>query len=353
MPTDDAATSATHAAAAEEFYDAHLRRVSRSFAFCIPRLRQPLRNQVAASYLLFRVADTIEDSPFEEGARAELFDLFESLLSRPDHHGAARLARAFQSGATDSERALIDDLPALLAHLHSFDSEVRAAIVTTIHSMMRGMRYFLSRSGGALRLRTVGEVDLYCFFVAGLVGELLSALVAHERGVALGPMLVDAHRFGRFLQKVNILKDAASDLVLGRDLVPSGVEGSLREDAAGALRYILSLPPSADDYRLFCAWSLFLGLFTLARAADAAPARSRREEAEAVLARVAAAAGDDASLRALFLESAATLPPSVPAPPPFVPDARLQGIRTKLTQPELAALGLALPDEVQATPLRS
>src|SRR6185436_19804620 len=132
------------------------------------------------------------------------------------------------------------------------------AIVTTLRSMMNGMRYFLGASGGELRLPDAGAVDLYCFFVAGLVGELLSRLVALDRGLPLdGPLLVDAHRFGRFLQKVNIIKDAASDRALGRELLPDGVEGSLRRDAEGALRYLLRLPPSCDDYRLFCAWSLF------------------------------------------------------------------------------------------------
>src|SRR6185436_4373290 len=120
---------------------------------------------------------------------------------------------------------------------------------------------------------------------------------------------VDAHRFGRFLQKVNIIKDAASDRALGRELLPDGVEGSLRRDAEGALRYLLRLPPSCDDYRLFCAWSLFLGLFTVARSRNGDGASSRHEEVSAMLARIASIATDGRALTLQFERAAAALPP--------------------------------------------
>src|SRR6267378_3105507 len=51
-----------------EFYQRHLDAVSRSFALCIPQLDQPLRDQVALSYLLLRVLDTVEDAPFADRA---------------------------------------------------------------------------------------------------------------------------------------------------------------------------------------------------------------------------------------------------------------------------------------------
>jgi farnesyl-diphosphate farnesyltransferase len=327
----------------DEFYDAHLRRVSRSFAFCIPRLRPRLRRQVASSYLLFRVADTIEDSLFAAARRDELFDAFSSLLEEPDVDGAACFAAAFEARATDAERLLIEDLPVLLADLQTFPVEARTAIVTTLRSMMNGMRYVLGAFGGELRLPDAGAVDLYCFFVAGLVGELLSRLVALDRGLTLdGPLLVDAHRFGRFLQKVNIIKDAASDRALGRELLPDGVEGSLRRDAEGALRYVLRLPPSCDDYRLFCAWSLFLGLFTVARSRNEDAASSRHEEVSAMLARIASIATDGRALTVQFERAAAALPPPDAPALRFVPDTRLRGVTTKLTLEQLGELGVVL-----------
>jgi hypothetical protein len=38
---------------------------------------------------------------------------------------------------------------------------------------------------------------------------------------------------------------------------------SLRRDAEGALRYLQSLPLTEKGFRLFCGWSLFLGLASL------------------------------------------------------------------------------------------
>ena len=47
------------------FYQTHLDRVSRSFAFCIKKLESPLRQWVSLAYLLCRVLDTVEDSIWE------------------------------------------------------------------------------------------------------------------------------------------------------------------------------------------------------------------------------------------------------------------------------------------------
>src|SRR5690349_2592145 len=40
-----------------------LGRTSRTFALAIPLLEEPLASQVSISYLLFRIADTLEDAP--------------------------------------------------------------------------------------------------------------------------------------------------------------------------------------------------------------------------------------------------------------------------------------------------
>jgi hypothetical protein len=132
--------------------------------------------------------------------------------------------------------------------------------------MYRGMRHF-SREGRVVRLRSLAEVNQYCFFVAGLVGDLLTDLVA-ERWPSFQVTRrtsVDAHHFGLFLQKVNLLKDQAADEREGRFLVHSRAEllASLRRDAEGALRYLQSLPIAEKGFRLFCGWSLFLGLASL------------------------------------------------------------------------------------------
>jgi hypothetical protein len=76
---------------------------------------------------------------------------------------------------------------------------------------------------------------------------------------------VQAIHFGLFLQKINILKDQLADEKEGRQLVPSRSEliASLRLNAQGAVEYLVAIPLEEKGYRLFCAWSLFLGLASI------------------------------------------------------------------------------------------
>ena len=49
--------------------DALLEKTSRTFALSIPRLPEPTRREVTVAYLLFRIADTLEDATLWDGSR--------------------------------------------------------------------------------------------------------------------------------------------------------------------------------------------------------------------------------------------------------------------------------------------
>ena len=72
---------------------------------------------------------------------------------------------------------------------------------------------------GHLKLGSLKEVNQYCFFVAGVVGEALAKLVSHvePQFQTAKFRILDAHHFGLFLQKVNILKDQVNDRGEGRE----------------------------------------------------------------------------------------------------------------------------------------
>jgi hypothetical protein len=110
-------------------------------------------------------------------------------------------------------------------------------------------------------------VNQYCFFVAGIVGETLAQLVRHvEPQVrAARTFVLEAHHFGLFLQKINLLKDQFKDEQEGRFLVHSReeIKESLNRNSLGAWRFLESLPIQQRGFRLFCAQSLFLGLASL------------------------------------------------------------------------------------------
>jgi phytoene/squalene synthetase len=253
-----------------DYYQEHLNRVSRSFAFCIARLEGDLRGWVGLSYLLCRILDTVEDALWSTTAdREEAFLGFETFLKGGGTPQEVAAWAARFPDVPEGERKLLQDSNRIFADLEALPFSVREKIRAPVLNMYRGMRHFScgKTQGQVIRLRSLAEVNQYCFFVAGLVGDLLTELIA-ERWPAMSVSrrtYLDAHHFGLFLQKVNLLKDQAADEKEGRYLVPSRPEllASLKKDAEGALRYLQSLPIAEKGFRLFCAWSLFLGLASL------------------------------------------------------------------------------------------
>lgn len=115
-----------------------------------------------------------------------------------------------------------------------------------------------------VRLKSLRELNQYCFFVAGIVGEALTDLL-DEAAFIRTENTVGGHAFGLFLQKINVLKDQYKDEAEGRFFVANRAEviESLLVDAKLAFEYIMNIPVEQRGYRKFCAWSYFLGLATL------------------------------------------------------------------------------------------
>jgi phytoene/squalene synthetase len=253
------------------FYQNHLDRVSRSFAFCIQELPEPLRQWTSLSYLLCRALDTVEDSLWPRATdRDQQYEDFERFLgSLPSREAVALWTERFPASVPQSERDLARDAFLLFDDLHGLPVAVRRAIQKTVRRMSAGMQYYSQRQSetGVLRLSDATDVNRYCYFVAGVVGELLTHLFLEYRpDFRPDPSLLkNAFHFGLFLQKVNLLKDQHKDEAEGRFLVPDREQllGSLRENLLGAFDYLIALPLDEKGYRTFCAWSLFLGAASL------------------------------------------------------------------------------------------
>jgi farnesyl-diphosphate farnesyltransferase len=143
----------------------------------------------------------------------------------------------------------------------------------------------------------VEDLDRYCYYVAGTVGHLLTALfwLHHGRGPDERRARLEglATNFGLGLQLTNIIKDIADDRQRGRIYVPQqltqlvGIRPEQIQDAdhraeslrvmellidkAGrhlrdALDYCIALPRSQYRIRLFCLTSLYFAVRTLHRA---------------------------------------------------------------------------------------
>ncbi|CAK9250189.1 unnamed protein product [Sphagnum jensenii] len=231
----------------------------------VARLEEPLRLWVSLTYLICRVLDTVEDAPWPLNSNLKNVQ-FESFLRFLKSSGTpadiSSWTTAFPAGITTGERLLLADSQMIFADLHSLPSEVREAICETAERMQLGMNYF-----SEMKLHSLVEVNQYCYFVAGIVGELLTRLVAlNYKDYKLNEEVFSGSlHFGLFLQKVNLLKDQATDEKEGRFLVPNRrlVWNSALRNAWHAFEYLKSIPKSARGYRVFCAWSFFLGLYSL------------------------------------------------------------------------------------------
>ncbi|HEY0972117.1 MAG TPA: phytoene/squalene synthase family protein [Gemmatimonadales bacterium] len=292
------ARSAPDAAAlerAERFCREILPAASRTFAIGIRVLPGTLGRAVLASYLICRVADTVEDE--RSIAPAEKDALLGRMLECLDDHGAAaRFAALVPPLTGDAEHArLVRHADDVFTVFHSLPEGTRRHVRRWVTEMVTGMRDFVLRHPQGIRIRTLAEYREYCHYVAGTVGYLLTDLW-HEHSAAVGAhhhqaLLRHCEAFGQALQAVNILKDVARDAVDENSIyVPEEMllrQGSshatLLDPAFGrrshaavtelielawrdldeARRYLLLIPRRAAAIRLFCALPLLLAHATL------------------------------------------------------------------------------------------
>ncbi len=300
------------------FQEPHLERVSRSFAYGIARLEPRLRASVGLGYLVCRILDTVEDAQWPSSSdQLRAFHEFEQFVTSmaTDRVAVRAWAQRFPLSISAGERLLLADADEVFAQFASQDARDRRAMLDPVLSMSRGMASFALRG---FRVRDLTDLNLYCFFVAGVVGELLTGLVAGSIEDELRPIGRESiwelgTHFGLFLQKINVLKDQAGDEAEGRFLVPDRalVFASLKAHAEGAFSYLRAIPLARRDYRLFCAWALYLGLATIPLLRSGGGKISRMQ-ALSLGARVELAILDNDRLRALFNDLVAEAWPSSP-----------------------------------------
>ncbi|MDH4043188.1 MAG: phytoene/squalene synthase family protein [Gemmatimonadota bacterium] len=284
------------APADREFCRAILPKVSRTFALGIRLLPAPLEEAVRTSYLLCRIADTIEDATaLPADRKRDLLVRFRVCLDTPTEDGAL-LAAAFARAVSDEDR-LVRECDRVLRAFHALSAEERAAVRPWVQEMATGMAEFAARRGtreGIAALATVAELDRYCYYVAGTVGHLLTDLfrIHHRQMTATRYERLDAlaTSFGLGLQLTNIIKDVADDRRRGWSFVPRDLcevaglgPDDLQDPSHGsearrvmealiakakahlrdALAYCTTLPAAAYRIRIFCLTSLYFAIRTL------------------------------------------------------------------------------------------
>jgi phytoene/squalene synthetase len=310
------------------FYQNHLNNVSRSFAFCIAKLPQPLKLYVGLSYLLCRVLDTIEDSHWSKQNEKQMaFLSFQNFLNELPEPAIVKHLEVELTACDPkpSELDLFKDFYILLQDFHSLPASIKNKLAKSITCMCKGMGYFSDKYNSELKLKNLAEVNQYCFFVAGIVGELLtdtiSEFVSHDK--LPKDIYVKSHHFGLFLQKINILKDQKSDEAENKFFIHNKEEFilSIKNNAQNALQYILAMPVQQKEFRLFCCWSLFIGLSSLSWVQNSfisqLVSKIPRWMTEQLISKTELIINDNAAIQKLFnelLPSPSTKPILVAAP---------------------------------------
>lgn len=272
-----------------------LQGVSRTFALTIPVLPPALYRAVANAYLLCRIADTIEDDAALSFAEKRDYsrEFFSAVCADTDSTTFAReLAARLAPHNSAAERELIGHTPTVLRITHSLNSSQQAALARCVRVMIDGMVFYQGQEtldGVADQL----AMDRYCYYVAGVVGEMLTELFCEFCPAlqARKPELMClAVSFGQGLQMTNILKDIWEDRTRGACWLPRAEftrqglrlseiqagQGGAEFSAAiralvaithghlrNALTYTLMIPAAETGIRKFCLWALGMAVLTL------------------------------------------------------------------------------------------
>jgi farnesyl-diphosphate farnesyltransferase len=331
----------------DDRYQAHiLQGVSRTFALTIPILPPTLSRAIANAYLLCRIADTIEDDAgLTFAAKGEFSALFLAGV-RGDNDGtefANSLAKVLAPHNSSAERDLITNTARVLRITHSLNPTQREALARCVRVMVEGMVFYQGQEtlDGLADQRAM---DQYCYYVAGVVGEMLTELFC-EYVPALQSRRAELMRlgvsFGQGLQMTNILKDIWDDRARGACWLPrdgflsAGIRlsdlqpgrggdvmaeelrklvGTAHGHLRNALSYTLAIPTSEAGIRKFCLWALGMAVLTLRKVnanpwfTDGQQVKISRRSVKCTIAATTLTARHDAALQALFKLASLGLP---------------------------------------------
>ena len=189
-----------------------LKKTSRTFYIPITFLESTLKKAVASAYLCMRAIDEIEDhetlgAEIKQYLLREISKMLQGEFDKEAY--ASLLAKYYEKLPPVSMRLgdWLDFCPAgSLEKVKSSTSE-----------MAEGMAMWVERNW---QVKTKEDLDEYTYYVAGLVGVMLSDLWRENAGIETNREL--AISYGRGLQAVNILRNKEEDSERGVQFFPEG-----------------------------------------------------------------------------------------------------------------------------------
>lgn len=253
-----------------------LKETSRTFYIPITFLQKELKSAVASAYLIFRAIDEIEDdeqlsNDVKHGILMQVSELFKKPFDN----------EAYIQILGEHKNQLPEVSIRLEEWLQACPQEAMPIVMDAAREMAYGMAEWSKKNWD---IQTREDLDDYTYYVAGLVGVMLSDLWAlygdekTDRELAIG--------YGRGLQAVNILRNEEEDLdERGVSFVPEGWSRQdlfdyANENLAKADEYMTSL--TKKSILLFCRLPLALAHKTLKAMEEGREKMTRTEVEETV-----------------------------------------------------------------------
>ena len=278
-----------------------LPKVSRTFALNIKVLQGELHRSILIAYLFCRTIDTVEDATeLDPKIKIKLLLEFSRLIENTNYRQNHLDSWARDCAIVDGSINDLDLLKNIKRVFNIFDclkENHQNQIIPSVSKMAKGMAHFQSRFqfGEITPLEDEKDLEEYCYFVAGVVGEMLCNLflqklssLSHQ---AKKIMKENAVSFGLGLQMTNISKDIMADRDRGWSYIPKSliISNGLTVDEfhsgksvdknlqilenllcktnahlKDALKFTLAIPRSEISLRLFCIWPLWMAMKTVA-----------------------------------------------------------------------------------------
>ena len=193
--------------------------VSRTFALTVDVLDEPMSSYICVGYLVCRIADTVEDAEdVPPATQSRLLRLYDRALDPDDDTDVREFVTAVEP-YLDEDRsddwAVVADAERVVRVVEALPEDVREAVTPPARELVQGMAMFVDRYAdrGGLRIQSRDELEEYCYYAAGTVGNLITNLVTRgDVDAERRRRLYDtAEGFGLLLQLVNISKDVYDD----------------------------------------------------------------------------------------------------------------------------------------------
>ena len=195
----------------------YLNLTSRSFAAVIQELHPELLMPVALFYLVLRGLDTIEDDTSISAKKKEpTLRNFHTYLEQDGWNYT-------ENRPEEKDRELLVNFDCVVTEFKQMKQEYKDVIADIAEKMGNGMAdYCLNAEFNEKGVDKVKDYNLYCYYVAGLVGEGLTRMFVESKFG--NPALLDRPHLqvsmGLFLQKTNIIRDIKEDLDDNRKFWP-------------------------------------------------------------------------------------------------------------------------------------